>query len=164
MRKTLQYYKFAVFLFVFLIQLYSPKIYMGSSISVTPDFLLIYLTCMSIYCNRLHLILIGFSIGFIQDIMTQYNLLGLFAFSKTIMGFMLGTLYKYNKIWKKNIKIIFLFFTYILHFLISSYFMFERSFIPLSYVLKISLLESVWMFFVLLMVNKFVLIDKKIIE
>ena len=159
-----QHHKLLILISIFFVQLYIPKIYMGFNLSVTPDFFLIYLTYLSTYNSRLTLIVMGFSLGFIQDIISQHYLLGLFAFSKTITGFILGTFHKHNKIWKKNIKLFFLFSTYMFHFILSSYFMFERSLTPISYILKISFMESIWMILILYIINKFILIDNKIID
>ena len=164
MISTFTNHKILVLIPIIFAQLYTPKVYMGFNTFMVPDFFLIYLTYLSIYNTRLFLILIGFLLGFIQDIISQYHLLGLFAFTKTITAFILGTLYKYDKIWKKNIKLLFLFLTYLFHFILSSYFMFERSITPIAYILEISLLQSIWMFLILYVVNKFILIDNKIID
>lgn len=157
------YYKLLILLFIIISQLFAPRIQI-LGVPMSLDFFLIYLTYISTHNNRLFLIFLGFSLGLIQDIITQYELLGLFAFTKTIVGFILGTLDKYRKIWKKNIKMLFLFLVYLFHFILSSYLMFERSTTPIFYILEISLIQSIWTFAILYIINRFLLIDNKIIE
>ena len=157
------YHQVLILLSILLLQLYTPKIYLGETI-VSPDFLLIYLTYLSMLYSRFSLIIFGFLLGITQDFIAQANLIGLFAFTKSIVGFILGSLKKYEKIWKKNIKILFLFLTYQFHFILSSYFMFERSITPIDYILKTSLLQALCLFFILYIINKFILIDNKIIR
>tara|TARA_Y100001970_G_C14123363_1_gene797568 strand:+ start:117 stop:608 length:492 start_codon:yes stop_codon:yes gene_type:complete len=156
-------YKIFILLFIVVAQLYAPKVYiLGQAVAI--DIFLIYLTYISTHNSRIAVILIGFLFGLIQDIITQYELLGLFAITKTCTGFILGSLNNYNKIWNKNIKMVFLFLAYFFHFIISAYLMFDRLITPTSYILNISLLQSIWTFLIIYIVNKFILIDNKIIE
>jgi len=97
------------------------------------------------------------------DPITQYELLGLFAITKTSLGFILGTLNNYNKIWNRNVKIFFLFLAYLFHFLIASYFMFDRLMTPIYYIFQIALIQTCWTFLILYIINRFILIDNKII-
>ena len=50
------YYQLLIAILVFLAQIYSPKIYLGYM--VTPDFLLIYLTYLSVIHKRFFIIII----------------------------------------------------------------------------------------------------------
>ena len=157
------YHKPLILILLIIAQLLVPRVYvLGTLMSF--DLLLIYLTYLSTHNSRFFLIFLGFFLGLIQDIMAQSALLGLFAMTKTALGFILGTLSNYNKIWNRNIKIVFLFSAYLFHFLIASYFMFDRSMTPLYYILQISLIQAFWTFLILYIINRFILIDNKILE
>ena len=155
-------YKLFILFMVFIAQLFAPKIYLMKH-PIATDIFLVYLTYLSTHNNRIYIIFLGFIFGFVQDIITQYELLGLFAMAKTSIGFILGSLNNYNKIWSRNIKMLFLLSTYLFYFIICSYLMFDRTVTPISYIFKISLMQSVWTFLVVYTVNKFILIDNKII-
>lgn len=155
---------FAIFLSVLICQLFVPSIYMGSSIYSTPDILLLYLTYLSTHNSRIYLIVLGFSFGLIQDLITQSNLLGLFAFTKSITGYVLATLSKYNRLWSWRIKALFLFLTYFTHYFVSSYLSFNRFDASILYVLKISIVETLSMFIILYIVNRFIFIDNKVLD
>jgi len=129
-----------------------------------PDLLLIYLAYASILYDRHYVILIGFTIGLFQDFVSQSNLLGLFAFTKTISGFLFGVLSKYDRVWKNRIKIIFLFLIFQIHYMFGCYMMFDRTFTPILYIFKVSFFQSVFMVVLLMVVNRFILIDNKIIK
>ena len=156
-------HKFFILFFIFIAQLFAPKIYILNH-SIATDLFLIYLSYLSTHNSRSYIIILGLIFGFIQDIITQYELLGLFAMTKTSIGFILGSLNNYNKIWNKKIKMLFLFLTYLLHFIISSYLMYDRSVTPMSYILQLSFMQSIWTFLVVCIINKFILIDNKIIN
>ena len=155
---------FILFLLILVSQLYVPVIYMGSGIYTRPDILLIFLTYLSTQNSRFFLILIGFSFGLIQDLITQSNLLGLFSFTKSVIAYILGTLNKYNRLWTSRVKALFLFSTYFIHYFISSYLSFNRLDASYIYILKISIIEALSMFIILYIVNRFILIDNKVID
>ena len=115
MIRAYSYHKFIILFFIFIVQLFAPRIDVLEA-SVSIDVFLIYLTYLSTHNSRWLLVLLGFSFGLAQDIITQCELLGLFALTKTITGFILGSLNSYNKIWSKNIKMAILFLTYLFHF------------------------------------------------
>ena len=163
MIRVYSYHKLIILFFVFIVQLFAPRIHILEA-SMSIDVFLIYLTYLSTHNNRTLLVLLGFSFGLAQDIITQYELLGLFALTKTATGFILGSLNNYNKIWSKNIKMAILFLTYLFHFILSSYLMFDRFVTPMSYIFQISLIQSAWTFLILYIINRFVLIDNKVIE
>jgi len=159
------YYKqFGVILFILLVQVYTPIIYLSQGFNFTPDFLLIYITYLSMTQKRYVLIFYGFLLGTLQDITTQANLLGLFAFSKSLTGYLLGYYSDYSRIWKPTIKILFLFTIYFFHFVLCSYLMYDRFITPLSFIIYSSLAQSFVLIIVLLIINRFILIDNKIIK
>ena len=157
------YYKqIGTILAILLVQMYSPIIYLKEGVYFVPDFLLIYMTYLSVVHKSYIIIVSGFLLGLFQDITTQVNLLGVFAFSKSLSGYLLTYYSDYNKIWNKSLKIIFLLAVYFFHFSLSSYLMFDRAVTPLSYIFLSSLMQSSILVIVLLVINKFILIDKKI--
>ena len=157
------YHKFLILIALIIAQLLVPRIYILET-SMSFDLLLIYLTYLSTHNSRFFLVFLGFFLGLIQDIITQYELLGLFAITKTSLGFILGTFNNYNRIWNRNIKVFFLFLAYLFHFLMASYFMFDRSMTPIYYIFQIALIQTFWTFLILYIINRFILIDNKIIE
>ena len=150
--------------FISLLQFYVPSIMFSNDLILFPDLLLIYLAYIAVLYDRHYVILFGFIIGLFQDFISQSDLLGLFAFGKTIAGFLLGILSKYDRVWKSMIKISFLFLIFEIHYLFASYLMFDRSFTPIIYILKVSTIQTIFMIIILMIVNKFILIDNKIIK
>ena len=153
-----------ILLFLIIAQLYIPSYVFSSDIMLFPDLILIYLVYLSFIYERYQVIIIGFILGLFQDFISQSNLIGLFAFSKTIAGFMLGLLSKYNRVWNNKIKIGYLFFTFQIHYLFACYMMFDRNISSIAFTFKSSILESIFMLILLLVVNRFILIDNKIFK
>jgi len=153
-----------ILFFMLLFQFYVPSIIFSNHVILFPDLLLIYLAYISILYERHYVILIGFTIGLFQDFVSQSNLLGLFAFTKTISGFLFGIFFKYDRVWNNNIKIIFLFFIFKIHYMFGCYMMFDRTFTPILYTFKVSFIQSIFMITLLMIVNRFILIDNKIIK
>ena len=164
MIKNRRYNQIFLLLFIFLLQFYVPSIIFSNDLMLFPDLLLIYLVYISVLYDRHYVILLGFILGLLQDFISQSSLLGLFAFSKTIAGFLFGILSKYDRIWRNIIKISFLFLTFEIHYLLVSYLMFDRNFTPFIYILKVATLQTIFMVILLMIVNKFILIDNKIIK
>ena len=153
-----------ILFFLIIAQLYIPSYVFSSDIMLFPDLILIYLVYLSFFYERYHVIIIGFILGLFQDLISQSSLIGLFAFSKTIAGFMLGLLSKYDRVWNNKIKLGYLFFTFQIHYIFACYMMFDRNFSSMAFTFKSSILESMFMFILLLVVNRFILIDNKIIK
>ena len=153
-----------ILLFLIIAQLYIPSYVISKDIMLFPDLVLIYLVYLSLLYERYYLIIIGFVLGLFQDFVSQSNLIGLFAFSKTIAGFMLGLLSKYDRVWNNKIKLGYLFLTFQIHYIFACYMMFDRSITSLAFTFKSSIFESIFMLILLLVVNRFILIDNKIIK
>ena len=153
-----------ILIFILLFQFYVPSIVFSNHIILFPDLLLIYLAWVSKLYDRHQVILIGFSIGLFQDLVSQSDLLGLFAFTKTISGFLFGILSKYNRVWNDTIKIIFLLLIFQIHYMFGCYMMFDRTFTPFLYIFKVSFIQSIFMLVLLMIINRFILIDNKIIK
>ena len=91
------------FIIILVVQVFIPKMHLGFDMYIAPDIILLYMVYLAFILQRYHIILLGFFLGFIQDIISQINLFGLFAFSKTIVGFLLGTIGLYDKIWNSQV-------------------------------------------------------------
>lgn len=146
------------------LQFYIPTISFSGDIQLFLDLLLIYLAYLSIGQERYHVIILGFSIGLFQDFISQNNLLGIFAFTKTIAAYFLCLLSKYDRVWSYGIKLLYLFLIFKFHYILTTYLMFDRSFTPFSYIIKISFIQTVFMIVLTMIINKFILLDKKIIK
>ena len=88
------------------------------NLKIVPDILIIYLTYLGFYHGRFYAIILGFIFGITQDFITQMELLGAMAFTKSALGFGLGTLALYRNIWPKHIRLLFIFLMYLFHFFI----------------------------------------------
>ena len=91
-------YKLGFIIIVIIGQILIPSITYNNFI-VSVDILIIYLTYIGRYEGRFSAILVGFIFGFCQDIATQFDLLGVTAFIKSIIGYGLGCLILYENIW-----------------------------------------------------------------
>ena len=150
---------------VLIFQAFSPSIYIGRDIYIIPDIILVYLAYLSfsIIHERFYLVIIGFLLGFSQDLISQVNLIGLFAFSKTIVAFLLGTISLYDKIWSKHIKILVIFLIFFVHSFLSYYMMYDRLLTPFGFIFKYSLIQSLLTIVLVYVVDKFILIDNEIV-
>tara|TARA_B100000959_G_C14924453_1_gene600945 strand:+ start:591 stop:1082 length:492 start_codon:yes stop_codon:yes gene_type:complete len=149
---------------ILIIQAFIPKIYLGFELYAMPDIILIYIVYLSFVYKRYYVIALGFILGLFQDIISQSNLVGLFAFNKTIASYILGSIGLYDKIWNNQIKTFFIFCAFFIHFFIVYYMMYDRLLTPLIHIFKYSFLQSFISIVLVLVVNRFILIDNKIIK
>jgi rod shape-determining protein MreD len=119
MMKTIINYLFT-FIIVILLQAYFPVITISGN-PIKPDFFLLLLTYIAIIKGRFVAIIIGLSLGLLQDFITQSELLGFFAFTKSILGYLLGSLFEYKTIWRNNTKMLFIIFVYLIQYIIYIY-------------------------------------------
>ena len=150
-------------LLVLIFQAFSPSIYIGGDTYLIPDIILVYLTYLSVIHDRYYLLIVGFLLGFSQDLISQHNLLGLFAFTKTIVAFILGTISLYNRVWSKHFKLFFIFLAFFAHSFLTYYMMYDRLLTPFIFIFKYSFLQALLTFLLVYIVNRFILIDNKII-
>ena len=100
---------------VILLQSIFPVIYF-QSFKISPNFLLILLTFYALKNNRFYCIVFGFTIGILQDFLSQISLLGALAFVNSISGFMLGSLRQYLSFFSNKIILVFISIIYLFHF------------------------------------------------
>ena len=146
-----------------IIQLYFPPIYISDN-AMAPDFLLIVLTYLAIGGNKKFLLICGFATGLMQDMITQSTLIGVFSFSKTLSAFALSYIYDYRKIWSNEIKYIFLFAIYLVHFFVSYYFTINRFIDYWNIIFYYSIIQTLITFLIFYVINRVIFIDKKVVR
>ena len=95
---------------ILILQIFIPAINING-LEINPDLIIILIAYFGYYYGRLVAIIIGFLLGLIQDFITQYELIGIMAFSKSIIGYILGTMELYHCIWHRNFRLFFIFIT-----------------------------------------------------
>jgi len=121
---------------------------------IVPDILIIFLTYIGFYYGRFYVIILGFLIGISQDFITQVELMGAMAFTKSAIGFGLGTLALYRSIWSGNIRMLFIFLLYNLHFLVYYFIKFSGVPISSSIYIQVVLIHSLLSFAILFVIDK----------
>ena len=121
---------------------------------IVPDILIIFLTYIGFYYGRFYVIILGFFIGISQDFITQVELMGAMAFTKSAIGFGLGTLALYRNVWSGNIRMFFIFLLYNLHFLIYYFIKFSGVPISSSIYIQVVLINSLVSFAILFVIDK----------
>lgn len=143
-------------LLVFCIQILLPTITF-LKFSLVPDVLIVFLTYVGIYKYRYETVIISFILGLIQDFSTQNELLGIMAFSKSITGYGLGTLSLYIDIWSVYFRMLFIFIIFSIHFFIYNFIKMNSFAIPFATMMEIVILNSILSFFILLIIDKFIM-------
>ena len=121
---------------------------------IVPDILIILLTYIGFYYGRFYVIIFSFFMGISQDFITQVELMGAMAFTKSAIGFGLGTLALYRNVWSGNIRMFFIFLLYNLHFLIYYFIKFSGVPIPSSIYIQVVLIHSLLSFAILFVIDK----------
>ena len=80
----------AIFVGVMLAQLYLAQLLVVGDIR--PDFILVFLIFASARYGRITGVLLGFSAGLLQDFTGSLSILGANALTKSIVGYVVGTL------------------------------------------------------------------------
>ena len=127
---------------------------------IAPDFLLILLTFYSLKSNRFFSIICGFILGILQDFLSQIELIGAFAFVKSLSGYFVGSLNKYMNFFSKRIILLFIFIIYVIHFFIFYFFKFNNIIFDLYLLFKIIVINSLINLSIYILLDK-VLYDKK---
>ena len=140
-------------IFILILQIFIPVINING-LEITPDILIIFLTYIGYYYGKLETIIMGFLLGLIQDFVTQYELIGIMAFVKSLIGYGLGTMALYRSIWHRNFRIIFIFSLYFLHFYIYYYIKLNRITFSNLHFLEIIFFHTILCFAILLIFDK----------
>ena len=121
---------------------------------IIPDILIVFLTYIGFYYGRFYVIILGFFMGISQDLITQIELMGAMAFTKSAIGFGLGTLAMYRNVWSGNIRMFYIFLLYNLHFLIYYFIKFSGVPISSSIYIQVVLIHSLISFAILFVIDK----------
>ena len=143
-------------LFVLLTQIFIPVITFYN-FRFAPDILIIFLSYIGLYYGRVLTIIIGFLLGLSQDLITQLELMGAMAFTKSVIGFCLGTLNLYPNVWSGRFKLFFIFIMYNFHFFIFNFIKFNGLKIESLIVSKIIIINSLISFVILIIIDKILL-------
>ena len=138
---------------VLVVQIFIPG-FNFDNFNIIADILIIFLTYMGFYYGRFYTIIIGFIFGITQDLITQIDLLGAMALTKSAICFGLGTLELYRNIWSVKSRMLFILLMYFLHFLIFYFIKFNGVSIPLSISIQIIVINSLISYFVLFIIEK----------
>ena len=125
-----------------------------NDLDIVADILIIFLTYFGFYYGRFYTIMLGFIFGITQDLITQIDLLGAMALTKSAIGFGLGTLALYRNLWHIKSKMLFIFLMYFLHFLIFYFIKFNGVYIPISVSIQIIIMHSLLSYLILCLIEK----------
>ena len=125
-----------------------------NNLDIIADILIIFLTYIGFYYGRFYTIILGFVFGMIQDLITQIDLLGAMALTKSAIGFGLGTLALYRNIWSVKSRMSFILLMYILHFLIFYVIKFNGVSIPISISIQVILIHSLLSYLILFIIER----------
>ena len=135
------------------IQIFIPTFHYYNLV-IVPDILIIFLTYIGFYYGRFYVIILGFFMGILQDLITQVELMGAMAFTKSAIGFGLGTLVLYRNVWSGRIRLFFIFLLYSLHFLIYYFIKFSGVSISPSIYIQVVLIHSLLSWVILFVIDK----------
>ena len=138
---------------VLCIQIFIPA-FSFNDLDIVADILIIFLTYFGFYYGRFYTIILGFIFGITQDLITQIDLLGAMALTKSAIGFGLGTLALYRNIWSVKSRMLFIFLIYLLHFLIYYFIKFNGVSIPISISIQIIIMHSLTCYLILFVIEK----------
>ena len=147
--KNIIFHSIIAILLVFL-QVFSPHIWINSNLSINIDVLLIYLTYLCFNFKLYKIIIFAFFIGLFQDFVINIQMIGFFSLIKSLAVFFIGSIKKYNFLWSKNIKLIFLYFIYFVHFFLYYYLIVDNNYLL---VLFISIIQSLVCLIIFYIVN-----------
>lgn len=115
--KNIYYLKFfLISILSILLQVYVPKIWIMQDFSIGIDFFLILLTFLVLLNSTYKIIFFAFLVGLFQDFIVHYEMLGFYAFLKSISVFFINYLSKFNYLWTRNVRLFYIFLIYFVHF------------------------------------------------
>ena len=135
------------------VQIFIPA-FSFNDLDIVADILIIFLTYIGFYYGRFYAIILGFIFGITQDLITQIELLGAMALTKSVIGFGLGTLALYRNIWSIKSRMLFIFLMYFLHFLIYYFLKFNGISIPFSISIQLIIMHSLLSYLILFIIEK----------
>tara|TARA_Y100001968_G_scaffold200356_1_gene183923 strand:+ start:312 stop:761 length:450 start_codon:yes stop_codon:yes gene_type:complete len=125
-----------IILLLLILHFYFPIVEYGS-INISPDFLLIIIIINSFYLNDSKVLLSGFMIGLLKDLLTQSNYLGLLTFLSILFAYGLIKLKVYKS---KSIQYIVVLFLMFIYFFINYFLKYSESYL---FYFKFALIQSI---------------------
>tara|TARA_Y100001970_G_scaffold170758_1_gene208719 strand:- start:605 stop:1054 length:450 start_codon:yes stop_codon:yes gene_type:complete len=125
-----------IILLLLILHFYFPIVEYGS-IDISPDFLLIIIIINSFYLNDSKVLLSGFMIGLLKDLLTQSNYLGLLTFLSILFAYGLIKLKVYKS---KSIQYIVVLFLMFIYFFINYFLKYSESYL---FYFKFALIQSI---------------------
>ena len=138
---------------VLIVQIFIPALNFNN-LNIVADILIIFLTYMGFYYGRFYTIILGFIFGITQDLITQIDLLGAMALTKSAICFGLGTLKLYRNTWSVKSRMLFIFLMYFIHFIIFYFIKYNGVLIPISISIQVILIHSFLSYLLLIIIEK----------
>ena len=154
------YIHLIILMMMIFLQAYFPVIYLDS-ITISPDIILVYLSIMVILFSRYKIILLGFFLGLIQDLIFQVSLLGLFSFLKSLCIYLVGSIALYDNVWSRLMKYTVLFSSYFIHFFIY-FFIIINDNASWIIILQYSTLQTLFSFMIFWLINEYFFVERVI--
>ena len=139
---------FIVAIFLIFCQVFSPHVWINSNLSINLDVLLIYLTYLSFNFKLYKVIIFAFFIGLFQDLIVNIQMIGFFSLIKSLSVFFIGSIKKYNILWTNNIKLMFIFLIYCIHFFLYYYLIVDNNYLLIFLLSVIQSFVCLFLFYV----------------
>jgi len=143
---------FFVSLMVFLVQSNLPSITIYNYHKINLDLILIFLTALIFFKDSYKIIFLAFFYGLIQDIIVNIDQFGILSFTKSFTVFLLLYIRKYDTIWNKEIKFLYIFSIYFIHFYLYHFSIYNDYY---SSIFFISFLQAIITFSLFIIADKF---------
>ena len=138
------------------VQIFIPVIKVDGLI-IIPDILIIFLLYIGYYYGRFEATIIGFLFGFTQDLLTQFELIGVMSFIKSFIGYCLGTLTLYYSIWSRKFCMLYIFIIFFLHFYLYQFIRLNDISISILLFMEIIFIQTIISFTIFLIIDKYII-------
>ena len=146
------YFISIISLIILFIQTNLPSIILYGNNNINLDLVLIFLTVLVFLKNSYKVIILAFIYGLVQDMVMSVDQLGVFSFIKSTTAFLLLYVRKYDTIWDKKMKFLYVFLIYFLHFLVYYSIIYNDFYFI---IFSISFFQSVSTFILFILANRF---------
>ena len=143
---------------IIIVQIFIPVINIDGLI-IIPDILIVFLVYIGYYYGRFEAIIVGFSLGIIQDLVTQFELIGVMSFIKSLIGYCLGTMMLYYSIWSKEFRMLYIFIIFLLHFYLYQFIKLNDISVSSFLFIKIVFIQTILSFTIFLIMDKYIIKD-----
>ena len=138
------------------VQIFIPVININGLI-IIPDILIIFLLYIGYYYGRFEATIIGFLFGVTQDLLTQFELIGVMSFIKSFIGYCLGTMMLYYSIWSRKFCMLYIFIIFFLHFYLYQFIRLNDISISLLPFIEIIFIQTIISFTIFLIIDKYII-------